>query len=104
MTDHVVEPPFSRVERGALLEAEMFSSASFGNPLAAVVDVSLGQMDSAPPRSAGTARTMFPPDTQPSSSTLARSTSGGGPTEQGCECGQMLRLGQRDPHGRMQYA
>ena len=52
MTDHVVEPLSGRVERGqvALLEADVLKR-QFGNPLAAVVDVSLGQIDAAEARS-----------------------------------------------------
>ena len=104
MTDHVVEPLSGRVERGqvALLEADVLKR-QFGNPLAAVVDVSLGQIDAAEARSREPRRQRDDVSARCAAEFEHTGTFDVGRVlpEQGCECGQMLRLGQRDRHGRV---
>ena len=104
VTDHVVEPLSGQVERGqvALLEADVLKR-QFGNPLAAVVDVPLGQIDAAKARPREPRR-----QRDDVSGRRAAEFEHAGTLdvwrvqpEQRCERGQMLRLGERDRHGRV---
>jgi hypothetical protein len=104
VADHIVEPLSGQVERGqvTLLEADVHKR-QFGNPLAAVVDVPLGQIDAAKarPRKPRRQRDDVSGRRATKFEHIGTLDIWWVKPEQRCECGHMLRLRQRDRHGRV---